>query len=115
MEYLLSLLGVMGWVFASLFIMQYGKLLGQIGQASLCILCIHVPVGEVLTKILVRGTKMTFENCEIDFFYVSVRSALTIFICMICHFLIIRTVPWMLGREEAESGPYMRRSSRRRS
>lgn len=103
LEYLIALIGVIGWLLVSISIENHGKILERIGQASLCILCIHVPVGEVLTKILVRTTNMTFANCEIEFRYAFVRCVLTIFICMICYYIIMKVFPWALGKKKKVS------------
>lgn len=99
--YLIALIGVMGWIFVSILIENHGKLLKYIGQASLCILCIHVPVDSILSKILVRMTDMTFESGSLELQYVLVRCVLTIIICLISNYIIIRYSPWMLGRRKA--------------
>lgn len=103
LEYIIALIGVMGWIFVSISIENHGKILERIGQASLCIMCIHVPVCEVVTKILVRITNMTFEVCSIELQYVFERCALTIIICMICYYIIMRTFPWVLGRKKIKN------------
>lgn len=99
-SYLLAIIGVMGWVYMSILIEKYGRILESLGQASLCILCLHMPVGEVLTKIMVSITNMKFANCELELRYIFIRCALTILICMMCYYAIMKITPWMLGKKK---------------
>ena len=97
--YIIALIGIAEWIFISILIENHGKILEYIGQASLCILCLHIPVEEVLNIILVRITNMTVESRSLELKYVLVRCVLTIFLCLICNYVIMRFFPRMLGRK----------------
>lgn len=99
----IALVGIAEWIFISILIENHGKILEYIGQASLGILCIHMPVDSILSKILVRMTDMTFESGSLELQYVLVRCVLTIIICLICNYIIMRFLPWMLGRKKTSS------------
>lgn len=100
MSYVVAFIGIGGWICMSILLERYGGALEQLGKASLCILCLHVPVCEILTKIMVRITNMTFETAKSEMRYIFIRCVLTIAICMVCHYMILRVAPWMLGKRE---------------
>ena len=124
MPYITAIIGVAGWLYMSLLIennntklrfdktikcqivnadkAQSGMILERLGQASLCILCLHVPICEVITNIMVRMTDMTYETGKSELGYVFIRCVLTLLFCMMGQSVIIRMAPWMLGKKRVK-------------
>lgn len=102
MPYITAIIGVAGWLYMSLLIENHGMTLERLGQASLCILCLHVPICEVITNIMVRMTDMTYETGKSELGYVFIRCVLTLLFCMMGQSVIIRMAPWMLGKKRVK-------------
>jgi fucose 4-O-acetylase-like acetyltransferase len=98
MKYITSIIGILGCISFSLIIEARSRVLVMVGQSSLCILCIHIPIGEVLDKVLVRFTPMTFDTGKTQLGWVSIRFVIVIGICVFANRIIMKFFPWILGK-----------------
>jgi fucose 4-O-acetylase-like acetyltransferase len=99
-RYITSILGIAGCIVCALIIETKVKILQIIGQASLCILCIHVPIGEVIDKILVRIASTTFETLVSQLGWVALRCIIVISICVVADWTILKIFPLALGKKK---------------
>ena len=97
-----AIIGVAGWLYMSFLLEKCGMILERLGQASLCILCLHVPICEIITNTMVCMTDMTYETGKSELRYVFVRSSLTLLFCLIAQYVMLRIAPWMLGKKRVK-------------
>lgn len=97
MWFITALIGVIAVGVSSLLINK-NKILEYLGQISLTILCIHGPVYRIVVKIvsilLQISTDVARENLLLAFIVV----AITLIICSAVHEIIVRTIPWVVGK-----------------
>ena len=98
MWFVTALIGVTAMILISQFINE-NKILQYFGRISLIVLCIHGPVYRIVVKIvsipLHMGTDAVRENILLAMIVVAV----TMIICSAAYEVVVRIVPWMVGKK----------------
>ncbi len=75
------------------------KLLEQIGQRSLFILCVHGPLYRVIVGALSKLSGISSDTLRQNFVPAMIIVALTVMICRFVYPLFAKFVPWMIGKK----------------
>lgn len=94
----IAAVGVLAFMTASLLI-QKAHWLECLGRSSLTILCLHGPVYRVIVKILSMVLSTSTDAVRMNALFAILCSAVTLGICFLCHFVIARILPWMVGQK----------------
>ena len=92
-----ALIGVTAMILISQLINE-NKILQYFGRISLIILCIHGPVYRIVVKIVSIPLHMGTDAARENFLLAAIVVAATMIICSVAYEVIVRIVPWMVGK-----------------
>lgn len=98
MWFITAQIGVIGVTISSL-IINKNKLLEYLGKISLIILCMHGPIYRIVIKITSVILNINSDIIRTNLFYAVFIVLVTILICSAVYNIVIRTVPWMVGKK----------------
>lgn len=98
MWFVTAFIGVAAMILISQFVNE-NRILQYFGRISLMVLCIHGPVYRIVVKIvsvpLHMGTDAVRENVLLAMIVV----VATMLICSVVYEVVVRIVPWMVGKK----------------
>ena len=97
MWFVTAMFGVIGVGLIAMLINQ-NCLLQYLGRISLMVLCIHGPVYRVVVKIISIPLHMSTDAVRENLLYALIVVAITLIICSAAYEVIVRIVPWMVGK-----------------
>lgn len=98
MWFITAQIGVIGVTISSL-IINKNRLLEYLGKISLIILCMHGPIYRIVIKITSVILNINSDIIRTNLFYAVFIVLVTILICSAVYNIVIRTVPWMVGKK----------------
>ena len=106
-----GLIGIIGTVFCALLIDHISrpkvlkKAFVYIGQSSLIILCLHGPVYRIIIKGFSMVLRMGTEDVRTRFVFVLPVIIITLMICLLAYWLIIKFAPCIIGKKKVVKNP----------
>ena len=99
MWFVTALIGVGGVFIKSVFINE-NIILQYLGRISIIVLCIHGPVYRVLIKLVSVALHLGTDVARTNFLIVMSVVVLTLMICTVVYEIVVRIVPWMVGKKK---------------
>lgn len=97
MWFITALIGITVILVVALIIKQ-NRVLQYFGSISLVILCVHGPIYRVITKIVSIILHISTDAVRANFLLLIVIVVFTIVLCSLVYEMILRVLPWMVGK-----------------
>ena len=97
MWFITALIGVAGMTVLALSIRE-NRVFQYLGRISLVVLCMHGPVYRVVVKVISILLYMNTNTVRTNFALTMLVLAITMVICSIIYEIIVRIMPWVVGK-----------------
>lgn len=99
MWFVTALIGVVALVLTAQLINE-NRILQYFGRSSLIVLCIHGPVYRIVVKIISIPLHMGTDAVRANLLLTMIVVVITMTVCSLAYEIVIRVVPWMVGKKK---------------
>ena len=100
MWFVTAFVGVSAMILISQLINE-NRIQQYLARISLIVLCIHGPVYRVIVKIVSIPVHMGTDSVRDNFLLAMLVMIVTMLVCSLAYEIIVRIVPWMIGKKKA--------------